>query len=36
MVDKDGGMKKGLHKDEVHPTNAGYDIMESVVLKVLK
>lgn len=36
MVDEDGGLKKGLSKDEVHPTEAGYQIMEPIILKALK
>jgi len=35
MVDKDGGLKKGLSDDEVHPNNAGYQIMEPIILKAL-
>lgn len=36
MVDKDGGMKDGLHKDQVHPTNNGYYIMEPIISSALK
>ena len=36
MVDTDGGLKKGLSKDEVHPLEAGYAIMEPIILKTLK
>ena len=36
MVDKDGGLKPGLSEDQVHPTVAGYEIMEPIILKVLK
>jgi len=36
MVDTDGGLKKGLSSDEVHPTDAGYEIMEPIILKALK
>ena len=36
MVDKDGGMLKGLSKDQVHPTDAGYEVMEPIVLETLK
>ena len=35
MVDKDGGLKKGLSDDEVHPNHAGYQIMEPIILKAL-
>ena len=35
MVDQDGGLKPGLSNDEVHPTEAGYQIMEPIILKVL-
>lgn len=37
MVDKDGGMKEGLHRgDQTHPSNAGYDAMEPIALEALK
>lgn len=36
MVDTDGGLKKGLSTDNVHPTDAGYEIMEPIILKALK
>ena len=36
MVDTDGGLKKGLSNDNVHPTDAGYEIMEPIILKALK
>ena len=35
MVDKDGGLKKGLSEDEVHPNDTGYQIMEPIILKAL-
>ena len=35
MVDTDGGLKKGLSDDEVHPNHAGYQIMEPIILKAL-
>ncbi len=35
MVDKDGGLKKGLSDDEVHPNDAGYQIMEPIIIKAL-
>lgn len=36
MVADDGGLRKGLSNDNVHPTEAGYDIMEPIILKTLK
>ena len=36
MVDSDGGLRSGLSGDEVHPNDAGYDIMEPIILKTLK
>ena len=36
MAAEDGGLKKGLSYDQVHPNEAGYDIMEPIILKVLK
>jgi len=36
MVDTDGGLKEGLSDDEVHPTHAGYQIMEPIILNALK
>ena len=36
MVDKDGGLKPGLTDDEVHPTLAGYEIMEPIILSALQ
>jgi len=36
MVDEDGGLRKGLSKDEVHPTHAGYEVMEPIILSALK
>ena len=36
MVDEDRGFKDGLSKDGVHPLDAGYEIMERVVLRALK
>lgn len=36
MVDEDGGLKPGLSDDEVHPTGAGYDVMEPILQNVLK
>ena len=35
MVDEDGGLKPGLTDDEVHPTLAGYQIMEPIILSAL-
>jgi lysophospholipase L1-like esterase len=35
LADGNGGMKPGLAVDGVHPTPAGYDAMEAVVLPVL-
>jgi lysophospholipase L1-like esterase len=35
MVAEDGGLKAGLSNDEVHPLDAGYEIMEAIILKVL-
>ena len=35
LVDNHGGLRKGLSEDNVHPTKAGYDIMEPIVLKAL-
>ena len=35
MVDQDGGLLQGLSNDEVHPTDAGYEIMEHIILKAL-
>lgn len=35
MVDTDGGLKKGLSDDEVHPNHAGYQIMEPIILNAL-
>jgi len=36
MVDNKKGLPDNLTKDGVHPTPAGYDIMEALVLKTLK
>ena len=36
MAAEDGGLKKGLSYDQVHPNEAGYDIMEPIILKALK
>jgi len=36
MAAEDGGLKKGLSEDNVHPTMQGYAIMEPIILKVLK
>ena len=36
MVDKKGGLMKGLSEDNVHPTKAGYEIMEPIIKNVLK
>ncbi|MBR0195597.1 MAG: hypothetical protein IJQ32_05100 [Paludibacteraceae bacterium] len=36
MADPDGGLRKGLSNDNVHPTDAGYEIMEPIILKALK
>lgn len=36
MVDSRGGMMKGLSEDNVHPTTAGYEIMEPIIQNVLK
>ena len=36
MVDTDGGLKKGLSDDDVHPNHAGYQIMEPLILQALK
>jgi len=36
MVDKDGGLRNGLSNDNVHPTDAGYEIMEPIILKALR
>lgn len=36
MVDTDGGLLPGLSDDEVHPTVAGYEIMESIILSALR
>ena len=35
MAAEDGGLKKGLSYDQVHPNEAGYEIMEPIILKVL-
>ena len=35
MVDEDGGIRKGLSDDEVHPNDAGYQVMEPIILKAL-
>ena len=36
MVDRDGGLRPGLSDDEVHPTPAGYEIMEAIILQSLR
>lgn len=36
MADTDGGLLPGLSDDEVHPTVAGYEIMESIILSALR
>lgn len=36
MVAEDGGLRKGLSNDNVHPTVAGYSVMEPIILKALK
>ena len=36
MSAADGGLLPGLSNDEVHPLPAGYEIMESIILPILK
>ena len=36
MKDERGGLPQNLANDGVHPTREGYDIMKSLLLKVLK
>ena len=36
MVDEEGGLKPGLTDDEVHPTLAGYAVMEPIILSALR
>ena len=36
MADEEGGLKPGLTDDEVHPTIAGYEIMEPIILSILR
>ena len=36
MDEGDGGLRHGLSNDEIHPNDAGYEIMERVVLRTLK
>ena len=36
MKDESGGLPRNLANDGVHPTREGYDIMKSLLLKVLK
>ena len=36
MADTDGGLRKDLSDDEVHPNHAGYQIMEPIILDALK
>lgn len=36
MDEGDGGLRHGLSNDEIHPNDAGYEIMERVVLRALK
>lgn len=35
MVAEDGGLRTGLSNDEVHPTDAGYEVMEPIILAAL-
>ncbi len=35
MADKDGGMKQGYSGDGCHPTAAGYEVMEEVIMKYI-
>jgi alpha-L-fucosidase len=36
MVDGDGGLDRAYTKDGVHPTPAGYDVMEEIITPTLK
>ena len=36
MADEHGGLRPGLSNDNVHPTEQGYQIMESIVMRTLK
>lgn len=36
LVDTDGGLKNEYHKDQVHPFENGYVVMEPIVLKQLR
>ena len=36
MVDENGGLPKHLSDDGVHPTDAGYQIMEPIILRILQ
>ena len=36
MVNDKNGMKKALTKDGVHPTAAGYDVMQPIIEKAIK
>jgi lysophospholipase L1-like esterase len=36
MVDREGGLDKRYTKDGVHPTPAGYDLMEEIIAPKLK
>lgn len=36
MADEHGGLRPGLSNDNVHPTDQGYQIMESIVMRTLK
>jgi lysophospholipase L1-like esterase len=36
MVDGDGGLDRAYTKDGVHPTPAGYDVMEEIIAPTLK
>jgi lysophospholipase L1-like esterase len=36
LADPEGGMRPGLASDEVHPTDAGYSVMEPVALAAIR
>ena len=36
MVDREGGLDSRYTKDGVHPTPAGYDLMEAIIAPKLK
>ena len=36
MVDNKNGMKEELTNDGVHPTAAGYDVMQPIIEKAIK